>query len=68
MKTSNCRILSSEKSTFDEAQKLRDSMSAATVAGCPLRYRPVVIHGPNDGFMVAELGFATANEMPVIRA
>jgi hypothetical protein len=32
----------------------------------PLRYRPVIVAGPTEGYIVIELGYATANNLPTI--
>lgn len=32
----------------------------------PLRYRPVIVVGPTNGYIVIEMGYATANKLPTI--
>jgi hypothetical protein len=63
----DAKILSSEKQDFATALDLCQQMRASRVIGSPLRYWPVVIAGPNDGFLVVESGFATSNGFEVIQ-
>lgn len=61
-----CKILSSEK-PLGMCQSLAKFLEANMAPRLPLRFRPVIISGPNDGFIVCELGFAEANDFTPIR-
>ncbi len=56
-----------EYKTREEAQRRMDARIETLAPDCPLRYRPVMIHGPTDGFMVVELGWAEQECHSVIR-
>ncbi len=56
-----------EYKTREEAQRRMDARVETLAANCPLRFRPAMIHGPADGFMVVELGWALAEGCNVIR-
>lgn len=67
MKNTTCRKLSSPK-TLEAARRMRDNLLNVQVAGCPLRFWPVVIAAETDGlFYVVETGFATAHEFPIVK-
>lgn len=52
--------------TIEQARERRNLRLRTMVAGVPLRFRPVIIAGPNDGFIVVDLGFAQKNEFPIV--
>ncbi len=56
-----------EFKTHEEAQRRMDFRINSLNPNTPLRYRPVMIHGPNDGFMVVELGWAEQEGQQIIR-
>jgi hypothetical protein len=50
--------------TKSEAEKLFDLRNSVIADGCPLRFRPVIIAGPNDGeYAVVTLGEAKKLEL-----
>ena len=56
-----------EYKTREEAQRRMNARVETLAANCPLRFRPAMIHGPSDGYMVVELGWAQAEGHSVIR-
>jgi hypothetical protein len=56
-----------KETTLLEAEKIKAFRDSVTAPGCPLRYRPCIIHGPNDGYLVVELGFAQANDFAIVK-
>jgi len=66
MKTS-CKLITTTERPIAEARALLGSFLRAMVDGCPLRFQPCMIAGPNDGFLIAELGFAVANGFEPVR-
>ncbi len=65
MKATSTKILSSEKTTLAAAVAVRDDMRRTMVKTG--KFWPVIVHGPNDGYMVVEAGFASANQFEVVR-
>jgi hypothetical protein len=55
-----------EYKTREEAQRRMDTRLETLAANCPLRYRPAMIHGPSDGYMVVELGWALGEGHSII--
>lgn len=53
--------------SMEEARERWAVREGATAAGCPLRYRPVIVHGPGDGYLVVDLGFAVVNELAEVK-
>lgn len=60
-------FVSTEKKTLDEAKKLRDDLNSHRVPRSPLRFVQVVVAGPNDGFVVCDLGFSMETGLAEIR-
>ena len=54
------------ETTLEAAQARKRLRLQMMVKGCPLRFWPVIIPGPNDGFLVVDLGFAQANEFLIV--
>ena len=59
--------LTSTPKTLEAARKFRDGLIERQAAGCPLRFRPVIIAAEESGYYVVELGFAMKNDMTVVR-
>ena len=56
-----------EYKTREDAQRRMDARVETLAANCPLCYRPVMIHGPSDGYRVVELGWAEQEGHSIIR-
>lgn len=52
---------------LEEARALKTLRASVLVPGSPLRFRPCIVHGPNGGYCVVTIGFATTNELPEVR-
>ena len=62
METTTCKQLTSREKPLEEARQIRDGFLSTRVPKSPLRFSPCLIHGPTDGYLVVELGFALAND------
>lgn len=56
-----------EYKTREEAQRRMNQRVDILNPRTPLRNRPAMIHGPNDGFMVVELGWAEQEGLQIIK-
>lgn len=52
---------------LDEARRFKALRESTQAPRTPLRFRPVIVHGPGEGYCLVDLGFALANELPVVR-
>jgi hypothetical protein len=52
--------------TAAEALKIWAMRIKVQAPKSPLRFRPVIVVGPTEGYIVIELGYAEANELPTI--
>ncbi len=51
---------------FEKAIELLKQRESHVVSGCPLRFRPCLVQGPTDGFVVTTLGEAWKAELQVL--
>jgi hypothetical protein len=54
------------ETTLDEARAKAARFEKHLVHGSPLRFRPVVVVGPNEGFIVIEAGIAIAEGFEIV--
>jgi len=59
--------LHSAPKTIEAARQFRSGLVEKQAAGCPLRFRPVIIAAEESGYYVVELGFALKNGFEVVR-
>lgn len=52
--------------TAAEALRIWETRTKAQTSKTSLKYRPVIVAGPTEGYIVIELGYAEANELPTI--
>ncbi|HRQ87338.1 MAG TPA: hypothetical protein PLA50_00965 [Bacteroidia bacterium] len=64
---SKCKILTASPRPLEAARALRDRLLNAQVHGVPPRLWPVVIDAEEEGYHVAEAGFAAAHGFEVVR-
>ena len=53
--------------TLEAARQLKHFRESTMTPQCPLSLRPVIVHGPNDGYLVVTLGFLSANELAEVK-
>ena len=56
-----------EYPTLDTAERIYYQRIGTQVPTIPLRLRPAIIYGPNDGYMVVDLGWALREGFTPIR-
>jgi len=61
------KVITSQEHTLQYCQELVASHEGHITSKTPLRCRWVVIHGPSNGYLVCELGFALRNDFSPIR-
>ncbi|WP_394794917.1 hypothetical protein [Armatimonas sp.] len=52
--------------TAPEALRIWKTRTNAQTIKTPLRFRPVIVVGPTEGYIVIELGYAEANDLHII--
>lgn len=53
--------------SLEAARTKRDSFTRTMAAGSPLRFRPVVVVGPTEKYLVIELGIAEREGMEIVK-
>jgi hypothetical protein len=52
--------------TATEALRIWEMRTKAQTSKTSLKYRPVIVVGPTDGYIVIELGYAEANNLSIV--
>ena len=53
--------------SLEAARAKRDSFTRTMAPGSPLRFRPVVVIGPTEKYLVIELGIAERERMEIVK-